>query len=234
MTIKFSIAIVFLLLAQANSYGQNVADEYTIENTWGINKSTSSGLIGGVIFKHSVRNSKNSFTSYGLELINVKHPAEQKIVAGTGNSFTLSKTNRLFAIRGQYGREYLLFKKAPQQGIQINLILTVGPSIGLESPYYIVYDQTSRVPYDPSIHNIEKISDHAFFLQGVFQSNIVIGANVKTALSFEFGSQKSSVSGFEAGFLLDAYTRKINMISEAENYAVWPTAFITLFYGSRK
>ncbi len=233
--IKIKYIFTILVLANCvNAFAQNQNSDYTIENTWGITKNTSSGLIGGFVFKHSVRNTAGSFTSYGLELINVKHPAELKVVTGTGNSFTLGKINHLFAIRGQYGREYLLFNKAPQQGVQINLNIAVGPSIGLEAPYYVEINQSLKVPYDPSSNIDKQITGRGFIFQGLFQSNIVIGANIKTSLSFEFGTLKSSVSGFEAGFLLDAYTRKINMISEADNYAVWPTAFITLFYGSRK
>ena len=63
---------------------------------------------------------------------------------------------------------------------------------------------------------------------------MVIGLNIRAGLSFEFGTFKSNVSGFEIGMLLDAYARKINMIPEADNYSVWPTVYITLFYGSRK
>lgn len=217
------------------SLAQNNNDDYTIENTWGVTKNTSSGLIGGFVFKRSIKNTLGSFTSYGVELVSVRHPAELKVVTGTGNSYILSKENHLFAIRGQYGREYVLLKKAPQQGVQINLNLTIGPSIGLEAPYYVEYQQSIRVPYDPARHpDRGEITGRGFIFQGLFESSIVIGANIKTSLSFEFGTQKSSVSGFEAGFLLDAYTRKIDMMAESDNYAVWPTAFITLFYGSRK
>ncbi len=229
-----AIVIIAILFISTPVWAQNTNDDYTIENTWGITKNTASGLIGGAVFKKSFRNTSGSFTTYGLELVNFKHPAQLKWVTGTGNSFTMGKVNHLFAIRGQYGRDYVLFQKAPQQGVQITLNLAVGPSIGLEAPYYIEYKQAARVPYDPSIHSIEDITGRGFIFQGLFKSEIVIGANIKTSLSFEFGSLKSSVSGFEAGFLLDAYTRKINMMATAENYAVWPTAFITLFYGSRK
>ena len=51
---------------------------------------------------------------------------------------------------------------------------------------------------------------------------------------FEFGTFKSNVSGFEIGTLIDMYARKIDMVPEADNYAIWPTVYITLFYGSRK
>lgn len=232
--IRVNYILIFLIVAKVSVFAQNKNDDFTIENTWGINKNTSSGLIGGFVFKRSIKNNTGSFTSYGIELINVRHPAELKVVTGTGNSFTIGKVNHLFAIRGQYGREYLLFEKATHQGVQINLNLTIGPSIGLESPYYIEYEQSIRVPYNPSIHTNEKITGRGFIFQGLFESKIILGANIKTSLSFEFGTLKSSVSGFEAGFLLDAYARKIYMVSEADNYSVWPTAFITLFYGSRK
>ncbi|VAW26260.1 hypothetical protein MNBD_BACTEROID06-589, partial [hydrothermal vent metagenome] len=66
---------------------QNSNDDYTIENIWGITKNTASGLIGGVVFKKSFRNTSSGFTTYGLELVNFKHPAQQKWITGTGNSF---------------------------------------------------------------------------------------------------------------------------------------------------
>jgi len=218
----YKIIVLILLVTGTTVLAQERNDDFTIENTWGINKNTRSGLIGGFVFKHGVRNSSGNFTTYGLELIDVRHPAELKTISNSGNSFIIGKRNYLFAIRGQYGRDFLLFNKAPQQGVQINLVLAGGPSVGLEAPYKIDYDQNNTVV------------GRGFMFQGLFESNIVLGVNVKTSLSFEFGTLKSSVSGFEAGFLLDAYSRKIDMMSDAENYAVWPTAFITLFYGSRK
>jgi hypothetical protein len=48
------------------------------------------------------------------------------------------------------------------------------------------------------------------------------------------GDIKSAVAGFEAGFLLDAYTQKIEMIPRAKQYSVYPTLYITIFYGTRK
>ena len=218
--------IILLMLLYANTLvlAQSQNDDYTIENTWGINKNTRSALIGGFVFKHGVRNSSGSFTTYGLELIDVRHPAELKSITGTGSSYIIGKRNHLFAIRGQYGRDFVLFNKAPQQGVQINLVLAAGPSIGLESPYYVQVDS----------NNQNSVIGRGFIFQGLFESKIVLGANLKTSLNFEFGTLKSSVSGFEAGFLLDAYFRKIDMMVNAENYAVWPTAFVVLFYGSRK
>ena len=230
-------ALVIILLATIVS-GQAFAQEndydYTSETIWGINKNSASGLIGGFIFRVSRSIKPNHYRTLGFELINVKHPAEARVISRTGNYFIVGKTNHLFAIRGQYGRDIVLFKKAPQQGVQITATGSVGPSIGLEAPYYIEYNQFVKEPYDPAIHRIENITGSGFIFQGLFQSNLVIGLNLRAGLSFEFGTFKSNVSGFEIGALIDAYARKIDMIPESDNYAVWPTVYITLFYGSRK
>lgn len=229
------IFLVFTLAASV-SYAQGNDYSYTSESIWGVSKNSASGLIGGFIFRFSRLVKPNHYRTIGFELMNVKHPAESRVVSRTGNYFVVGKSNYLYTIRGQYGRDIVIFKKASQQGVQITATGTVGPSIGLEAPYYIELNQYTKEPYDPSnpAHSIDNISGSGFMFQGLFESNIVIGLNLKAGLSFEFGTFKSNVSGFEIGTLIDAYARKINMIPEADNYAVWPTVYITLFYGSRK
>ncbi|RLD22847.1 MAG: hypothetical protein DRI71_06910 [Bacteroidetes bacterium] len=229
---------VFLIVIFSSTviYGQGNDYAYTSESIWGINKNSASGLIGGFIFRFSRSVKPNHYRTIGFELINVKHPAESRVVSRTGNYFIVGKKNYLYALRGQYGRDIVLFKKASQQGVQITATGSVGPSIGLEAPYYIELNQYDKAPYDPSnpAHSIDNISGSGFMFQGLFESNVVIGLNIRAGLSFEFGTFKSNVSGFEIGTLIDAYARKIDMIPEADNYAVWPTVYITLFYGSRK
>ena len=233
---KITGIFLVIVLATGVIYGQENDYDYTSEAIWGITKNSSSGLIGGFIFRFSRSVKPNHYRTIGFELINVKHPAESRVVSRTGNYFIVGKTNHLFAIRGQYGRDIVIFKKAPQQGVQITATGSVGPSIGLEAPYYVELNQFKTEPYDPSnsAHSVDNITASGFIFQGLFESNLVIGLNVRAGLSFEFGTFKSNVSGFEIGMLLDAYARKINMIPEADNYSVWPTVYITLFYGSRK
>ncbi len=57
----------------------------------------------------------------------------------------------------QYGRDLILFKKAPQQGVEIKAVFAIGPSIGVVAPYYVETGAdaggmvTIRKPYNPSI-----------------------------------------------------------------------------------
>ena len=70
--------------------------------------------------------------------------------------------------------------------------------------------------------------------QGLGNSKIQLGGNIKAGFNFELGIVKSQVTGFEVGVLIDSYFNKIVLMPKAENYSVFPTVYFTLFYGSRK
>lgn len=219
------------------------ADFYDREFVWGINKNTAGGLIGGFMIRSGKKISDRQYQSFGVELVNVKHPLEiRRNSRLTGNLFIYGKSNYLYAIRAQYGRELILFRKAPQQGVEVKAVGAIGPSIGVLAPYYIDYNVDQNTPsintrkeqYDPAKHRYERIMGTGHIFQGIQESKIKLGANVKAALSFELGTLKTNVTGFEVGFLLDAYTEEIILMPTADNTAIFPTAFITLFYGRRR
>jgi len=223
-------------------YGQTLDSyEYQSEFVWGINKNTSGGLIGGFVFKKSRKMSDRMLETFGLEIMNVKHPQEARRNSPyTGNYFIYGKNNYLYSFRFQYGRDLILFKKAPQQGVEIKAVFAVGPSLGIVAPYYVEwapdganYIYTKREQWNPDI-NAESIYGTGHLFEGLGDSKIKIGANFKAALNFELGVFKSQVTGFEGGFLLDAYTSTIEMVPTAKNYSAYPTLFLTFFYGSRK
>lgn len=235
LTLGFVMAVSGLFAQTQDSY------DYGSEFTWGISKNTSGGLIGGFVFKKA-RKLKNDrvLETYGLEIMNVKHPQEvRRNSVQTGNLFIYGKSNYLYALRLQYGRDVILFKKAPQQGVEIKGVFAIGPTIGIVAPYYVEYfpegggGYTDRAQYNPSI-NIDYIAGTGRLFEGLGQSKITPGANLKAAMNFELGTMKSQVTGFEAGFLIDAYVKGVELMPSAKNYAVYPTLFITLFYGSRK
>ncbi len=251
MTKKIQIT-GFLFLAFAFTAMSQTQDsyEYNSEFTWGINKNSSGGLIGGFVFKKAKRVNDRVFKTYGLEIMNVKNPQEVRVQSAlTGNSFIAGKSNYLYAFRFQYGRDVILFTKAPQQGIEIKAVLAVGPSIGIVAPYYIerlVSNQSFNntkseqyTPYNPDgtvneDHAIGRILGTGYLFQGLGDSKIQFGGNIKAGINFELGVVKSQVTGFEVGVLVDAYFSEVVLMPKAENRAVFPTFYFTLFYGSRK
>ncbi len=217
--------------------------DYNSEFTWGINKNSFGGLIGGFTFKKARRLNTRVFETYGLELMNVKNPHEVRVQAGGGSYFIYGKTNYLYAIRLQYGRDLVLFTKGPQQGVEVKAVFAAGPTIGLVNPYYVQisdgsFSSTSQ-PY--TNQSFGSIVGTGSLFEGLGETKIQMGGNFKAALNFELGTLKSNVTGFEAGFLLDAYFSKVPLMASppppqppTENLAIYPTVFITLFYGSRK
>jgi len=237
------VLIIFLLLIfpfYQKAIAQQSGDyNYSSEVLWGVTKATNSGLIGGVVLRFGNSIGDNKFQHYGLELVNVKHPQESRDQQGglVLNSYIYGKMNYLYSIRLQYGREWLFFRKAPQQGVQVSGNLAVGPSFGLEAPYYVELssdpNRRTRVPYNPSIPSQNILGPGTIF-QGVGESKIVPGINLKSSVSFEFGTFKSNVVGFEIGMMVEAFTREIEIMAFTENRQIYPNAFITLFYGTRK
>lgn len=231
----FYFALIFCTQAQ-----QRDPYEYNSEFIWGVNKNTAGGWVGGFVFKYSTKLNDRLFQSYGLELMNVKHPKEHRYNYN-GSYFIYGKLNYLYAVRLQYGRELILFKKDEEQGVEIKAAVAIGPSIGVVAPYYVNIAPggnnlfyTVSVPHDPRTQPFETVFGPGRLFQGLGDAKIKPGANLKAALNFEMGSLKSHVTGFELGFLVDAYTDEIVLMSQTSHKAVFPTAFITLYYGARK
>ncbi len=217
--------------------------EYNSEFTWGINKNSAGGLIGGFTFKKARKVKDQVLESFGLEIMNVKNPQEVRVSSAyTGNFFIYGKSNYLYAFRFQYGRDFILFTKAPQQGVEIKAVFAGGPSISLVAPYYIErtvdnsFFSSQHEQYDPNNpnHTFNNILGTGNLFEGLGESNVQIGLNLKAALNFELGFLKSQVTGFEVGVLVDSYFNEIMLMPTAENKAVFPTVFFTLFYGNRK
>ncbi|MBC6399723.1 MAG: hypothetical protein GDA51_11190 [Ekhidna sp.] len=236
----FYIFLFFPLLLPAQLFADEEY-EYTSEWTWGINKNTNGGLIGGLMLRYSRSAGNDFFETYGLELSNVRHPSEIRYKSQTGAGFTYGKSHYLYAIRLQYGREKLLYRKSSQQGVQISAMAATGPTIGLEAPYYLSIGDEGYRQFGP-VNNTNPptypppqvfIGPGRLF-QGLGESNVIPGLNIKTSLLFEFGTYRSNVAGVEAGMMIEGYSRKIEIVPSQPNNSVFTSVFFTLFWGSRK
>ncbi len=224
------------VLAQREDTGNY---EYDREYLLGVNKNTNGGMIGGVALKVGTRLDDSQFAFFGLELANVKHPKEVRYSTVTGNNYIFGKSNYLYVIRPHYGREVILFKKAPNQGVQVSALAAVGPSIGLVAPYFIEYAlnrvETVVEQYDPAVHQSRfNILGTGRLLEGVGQSELAIGGMAKAALYFEFGVFKSNATGLEVGYQIEGFQKKIPLILREQNRQFFQSAYFTLFFGFRK
>jgi len=139
----------------------------------------------------------------------------------------------------------------------VNGILGAGPSIGLLMPYYISYDETIRdangrvapgqqvkivnEQYNPNVNTqAGLIVDRAPLFSGIGETKPNIGAHLRGALSFEYGRYRDAVAGIEAGFLVEAYTKKLTILSvqsnsdtKSLNEQFYPSVYLTIYLGHR-
>jgi len=211
--------------------------DYNNELLWGINKNTNGGLIGGVILKMGTKIKDNFYKIYGIEIVNIKHPKEFKYTSPFGgDSFIWAKQNSLYALRLQYGVEWSLFNKNDQNGIQINVHLGGGPTLGSLVPYHIKYNRNNKMvieAFDPNIHNFNNVIGSAGVFEGVEDAVYRPGIHLKTALNFEVGTSKKSAVGIEIGFLGEAFSKKMIIMPTLNNKSFFTSAFISLFYGKK-
>lgn len=230
------LLLIFCLAPMGvSAQSSSLDEEYSVENVFGLRNATNGGLISAIYYRHSRMLQNDNLVHLGVEIGNTKHPRETRETTFTGSNFIFGKSNYLISIRPHYGREKILFKKAPQQGVRISGMVSAGPSFGLETPYYVDLGNRSE-QYDPnnSNHARNLIIGNSGPFRGLFQSNLVLGLFFKAALTFETNSTKNRVFGVEAGFTVETFSREINIIPAASNSGTFTAAYIAIYFGKRK
>lgn len=232
----FSFFIISLFHVASGQESAYPDEEYTNETIFGAYNATNGGFISGLFFRSSKKINDNTLSHLGVTLANTRHPRETKEVTFSGNNFVFGKSNYLISIRPQYGREKIFFKKAPQKGVRIAGLFSIGPTIGLETPYYLDFQGGRSEQYDPDdlTHNRASIFGTSGVFKGLFKSQVVFGINMKASLTYETNSSKNRVLGFEAGFILEVFTREIIILPRAENQSSFAGAFIAFYFGKRR
>jgi hypothetical protein len=230
-------------------------ENYRTETTFGITTNTNSGIVGGFVFRQSKLLSGSFFGMpqyryLSVELVNVKHPKEiQSSVNSVGSRYISGKENYLFVLRPSYGREIKLFQRNADEGIAVSGILAGGPSLGIVKPYYleVSYGNSSRTVPASQVNgfqtvNGESVTGAGGFFQGLGESKLTVGLNLKAALSFELSAFRNNTTGVEIGFLAEIFPNKIVIIPNTDpggsrelgNRNFFTSGYITLFFGSKK
>lgn len=268
MTRYIFCCIIFLgvspLLAQSV-----FEDDFTKEFTFGIGINTNGGLPASVSFKYGkITDNARINTTYGVELVGIRHPQEYRFnVSGINNSaqsFIRAKANYLYSLRLQYGKDIILFRKAPQEGVQVNAVFAGGLSLGMLKPYMIRYDVSTtgggigREPIDLPFYRFnledagefqrlygapfaeERVLGRGGFFKGFDQIEVAPGLNAKIGLAFEASAFKTSLTGAEVGFSLEVFSQKMQILNigfaglEVKNYSTFAAMYLTAFFGARR
>jgi hypothetical protein len=229
---------------------------YHKEFVYGVNFNTQAGLIGGVSVRSSRVIDERLLRFWSIEGVMLKNRKEEQRATDLGGSYVRYKSNYAFALRPSFGFQRILFRKAADAGVQVNGLLSAGPTLGLLMPYYITYDRTLAQnggnvvyntdelvdeQYDPNKHTEEiAILDRAPLFSGIGGTQLVPGFHLRGGLSFEYGRYRDAVAGVEVGFLLEAYTKRLIILrpptladTDELNKQFFPSVYLTLYFGQR-
>ena len=260
-TLLLAVALSHPALAQAPTRSPSLtspSDEqsYRTEFVFGVNFNTQGGLIGGASVRSARVLDERWLRFWSLEGVMLKNNKELQMPTQYG-SVVSSKVNYAFSLRPSFGVQRVLFRKAADSGVQVNALLSAGPSLGLLLPYYISYDYTISKnaggqvqqdddvrdeQYNPNVHTVPgAILDRAPIFSGIGNTKVVPGAHLRAALSFEYGRYRDAVAGLETGFMVEAFTKEIVILQPSLSLPVtrdlnkrfFPSVYLTLYFGHR-
>jgi hypothetical protein len=122
--------------------------------------------------------------------------------------------------------------------VSIHWVNAGGISIGLLKPYYLnVLQDPSVIEYkDPekvNFLNQNIIEGSAGFSKGLSQISVIPGAHFKSALHFDFSTNRKNVIGIEAGVNVEYYTSAVPLMANQTAVPYFVDLFIAAQFGRR-
>jgi hypothetical protein len=213
----------------------------------GISTSTSSGIFGGITARKVWINNPKSQSLFGLDLSIIKDYREfDSPYSYNGRGYTEGKLNQLVVIRPEYGRQWTLFKKPSEGGAALKGLIATGPNIGMQMPYHVDISLSNpgtgkssilSIPmsqtYDNTYQRTVILGESSFF-KGAGESIYVPGWHLKTAFNVELDTFKQNYLALEMGFIVDYFSKPIEMLNQTPQRSVYTTGYLTFFFGKSK
>ncbi len=178
-----------------------------------------------------------------IDLGTLKHPKEYKVnnpYNQSASSFVFGKLNTVAYIRGGIGHQHEMFKKADLGGVAVRYFYSGGPVISFYKPiYYKVLYILSSSEYEireekfeeSSIHQILDIYSKAPFTKGLSEIKVLPGLYAKGGFNFEYSKADKIIHAIEIGTQINAFPRKIPIMSSPDNKAVYFSLFVSYRLG---
>jgi hypothetical protein len=180
-----------------------------------------------------------------LDLISIKNDKEYKVFGSfdeNAKKFIFGKLNSLYSLRIGLGQRKIIFEKLRDNGLQISLNYTLGPSLGMVKPIYLEvfkYDFSGKIAgialerYDPELHNFNNIYGRGPWSAGLFRTKLNPGIYFKFGLEFEYSSAREIINSFEIGISSDAFIKPVQIMVENDFHRFFPSFFISCSIGNK-
>lgn len=187
----------------------------------------------------------NKKSLINVDLVSINHDKEYKIFGSfdeNAKKFVFGKLNSLYTLRLGFGNRKILFEKQRENGLQITINYTVGPSLGLVKPVFLEvfkYDFSGRIAgiaserYDPELHNFYTIYGRASWSAGLMETKINPGMFLKFGLDFDYSNNREIINSLELGVSVDVFTKPVVLMVENNNYRFYPSVYISCSIGNK-
>lgn len=219
---------------------------YRSEFVYGVTSTSNSGIIAGGGIRSSHYWKPDWLWFWSLQINEVKNRKELRVQSSVnGDQFVRGKTAFLYAVRPSFGLQRVVLHKAAEQGVEVSAMLSAGPTIGLGVPYYVYYvydpapwllpEDVRKERHEPmrSGYALDRVAGGASFTTGLAEAKVIPGVHLRGSLAFEYGRYRESITGLEAGAMIEAYGRRPELVPQTSNPQVFSSVFLTLFFGRR-
>ena len=163
-------------------------------------------------------------------------------------AFKFGKQNNLYVIRAGFGHKRYLSEKAKKKGVAVGVTYQIGPTLGLLKPYYLELfpsdNSPDRLPISTKYSeaeaerflNIWNIYGASIWSKGLDELSIIPGGHAKVSMHFDWGAFDEYIKAFEAGIMLDVFTKKAPIMVEIDgiqNRPYFLNLFLNIQFGKR-
>ncbi len=176
---------------------------------------------------------------------NIKHPKEyrQESLWLNGKYYVYGKLNKCYTFYFGIGKQHTLIPKNGDKTVEIKLLGIIGTNLALLKPiYYEVYNPKDS-SYIYSKFDISQqpgtILAEAPFSMGLEETKFIPGIYSKLALNVDFSKKFTSINAVEIGIRGALFLKKLNIMSQVENYNFFMALFLSyrlgkIYQGNRR
>lgn len=195
----------------------------------------------GGTFTYSKFNTFKTKKTLSIDFVSMKHGKEFKRTSSNNENakgYFYGKLNSLNILRLNRGSKKIIYEKLRAQGLEISFNTKYGISIGILKPIYLeVLNANSTRPttekYNPELHHINNIYGRSSNLTGFSELELIPGGNIKGSFIFEFASERDQIKSLELGLSLDAFYKRLPLMSKIQNNFLYPTVFLNFQIGKK-
>lgn len=216
------------------------------EISFGFRLNTDGWSVFSDVGKIKAPNARQSDMFYNVrfwqfELSEKKDPSQYKVTSDNGggtNTYIYGKINNFYVLKLGWGYRKMIAGKPDPGSVSIHWVNAGGLAVGFLKPYYInTLTDPGAIKYTDATKedflNQSVIVGSAGFSKGLSETKIVPGGYFKSALHFDFSTNRKTVIAVETGFDLEYYAQQVQLMADQSPASYFADLYIAVQLGKR-